>query len=143
MVLQENLSNAIINQKLTIMYLLRNNKIEIISLKEDKSDEIQGIHAIKTLADLEEENKKLYGDKPLPTYYVKDKKAKLIYYTPKHGGQSGWMFETTQSEFNDDSGLGHGNGIWESKGAAIAQQLKSGYKVFNGGIEITKEITQH
>ncbi len=105
------------------MYLLRDNKIIIVDVSEDA---INNIKSIKTV----EELKKEYNSSSI----VKDKISTLTYY---RGNKSGWVFEITQSQFTDDSGIGHGNGIHETKGDAIMVQLRSGYKVYINDKEIT------
>lgn len=118
------------------MLILKDNKLQWIDVSEDASDKETGIYAIKTvdilLKEQEELNKNSFMKSTIT--YSKDKISKLA-YSHKFGG---WIFTVTQSEFSDDSGLGSGNGIHETKGVAISAQLKSGYKVFNGNIEITK-----
>lgn len=107
------------------MILLKNNKLVYIDTSEDDKS-----HIIATKS-LEELSKSFYKE------YL-DKDIEYTLGTPIFPDVArSYIFKMTKSPYKDGSGIGTSfNGTYATKGEAINDILKAGFKVYKDGVEI-------
>ena len=117
------------------MILIRDNKLVRIDTSEVSLDKSNFI-AKKTLEMLKEEYSKGTYFKTLCESVVRDEIYKMIC---QDDGK--YNFICIQSCWKDDSSLKTFITQGKTKGELILATINYGYKVFNGDVEITNEIT--
>jgi len=113
------------------MLLLRNNKLFRINTSEDLIRD-NDFKAIKTLEMLKAENNR---------HAIRDTVYVMVSDTDSKDRET-YNFRRIQSPYSDNSGLNQGLvGSCETRGKAVYEAIRYGYKVYNGDIEITNQIT--
>lgn len=104
------------------MYLLRNNKLEQVSLSED--DYCGHNTAVLTK---ETSAERRAAESKTPHDMVRDK-----IYTMEYTDGKGYIFRVTQSPWSDNSGMSNGLDVYHrSIGDCVYSAMKYGYTVYN------------